>query len=113
VTRRVNIRDQWQAVYTAGIVLPQPVSSNRYWHRSLNPKKLIEVAFSRLQRNMTMAGTIKVRVVVVCVHFCWVYVSIFLLGVCVHFCWVYVSSFLLGVCVFIFVGCMCLHFCWV
>lgn len=31
----------------------------RYWHRSLNPKKLIEVQFSYLQRNMTMQRTIK------------------------------------------------------
>ena len=30
-----------------------------YWHRSLNPKKLIDVKFSYLQRNMTMQRTIK------------------------------------------------------
>ena len=30
-------------VYTAGVVLPRPVSECRYYHRSLNPKKLIEV----------------------------------------------------------------------
>ncbi|KAK2151268.1 hypothetical protein LSH36_369g03008 [Paralvinella palmiformis] len=30
-----------------------------YWHRSLNPKKLIEVKFSHLSRNMTMQRTIK------------------------------------------------------
>ena len=33
-----------QAAYTAGVVLPKPVSKCRYWHRSLNPKKLIEVS---------------------------------------------------------------------
>ena len=43
VTRRVNVTDVWQAVYTAGVVLPRPVGRCRYWHRSLNPKKLIEV----------------------------------------------------------------------
>jgi glycylpeptide N-tetradecanoyltransferase len=43
ITRRVNLTDKWQAVYTAGIVLPRPVAKCRYWHRSLNPKKLIEV----------------------------------------------------------------------
>ena len=32
---------------------------NRYWHRSLNPKKLIEVKFSHLARNMTMQRTLK------------------------------------------------------
>lgn len=31
----------------------------RYWHRSLNPKKLIDVKFSHLSSKMTMARTIK------------------------------------------------------
>lgn len=31
----------------------------RYWHRSLNPRKLIEVKFSHLSRNMTMQRTMK------------------------------------------------------
>ena len=31
----------------------------RYWHRSLNPKKLIEVKFSHLSRNMTMQRHVK------------------------------------------------------
>jgi Myristoyl-CoA:protein N-myristoyltransferase, N-terminal domain len=43
ITRRVNLTGIFQAVYTAGVVLPKPVSVCRYWHRSLNPKKLIEV----------------------------------------------------------------------
>jgi hypothetical protein len=30
-----------------------------YWHRALNPKKLIEVGFSHLGARMTMARTIK------------------------------------------------------
>lgn len=59
ITRRVNKEDIWQAVYTAGVVLPRPVSECRYWHRSLNPKKLIEVGFSHLGQRMTMARTIK------------------------------------------------------
>mmetsp|Transcript_19906 Transcript_19906/g.48738 ORF Transcript_19906/g.48738 Transcript_19906/m.48738 type:complete len:409 (+) Transcript_19906:210-1436(+) len=59
ITRRVNMTNVWQAVYTAGVVLPRPVSRNRYWHRSLNPKKLIGIGFSRLQPLMTMARTIK------------------------------------------------------
>jgi len=54
VTRRVNLKDIWQAAYTAGVVLPKPVTSCRYWHRSLDPKKLIEVGFSRLPPRMTM-----------------------------------------------------------
>lgn len=59
ITRRVNLEDIWQASYTAGALLPRPVTSSRYYHRSLNPKKLIEVGFSRLQPRMTMARTIK------------------------------------------------------
>lgn len=59
VTRRVNLCDVWQAVYTAGVVLPMPVAQCRYFHRSLNPKKLIEVGFSPLPPKMTLAQTIK------------------------------------------------------
>lgn len=59
ITRRVNLTGVFQAVYTAGVIIPTPVSKCRYWHRSLNPKKLIEVSFSHLQRNMTMQRTIK------------------------------------------------------
>ncbi|CAM9208534.1 unnamed protein product [Chrysoparadoxa australica] len=59
ITRRVNCNNIWQAVYTAGVVLPKPVASCRYHHRSLNPKKLIDVGFSRLSNRMTMARTIK------------------------------------------------------
>ncbi|XP_030755025.1 glycylpeptide N-tetradecanoyltransferase 1 [Sitophilus oryzae] len=59
ITRRVHLAGLFQAVYTAGIVLPKPVSTCTYWHRSLNPKKLIEVKFSHLSRNMTMQRTLK------------------------------------------------------
>ena len=59
ITRRVNLVGIFQAVYTAGVVLPRPVSSCRYWHRNLNPKKLIEVKFSHLGKNMTMQRTLK------------------------------------------------------
>jgi glycylpeptide N-tetradecanoyltransferase len=59
ITRRVNLQDIWQAVYTAGALLPRPVTASRYYHRSLNPKKLIEVGFSRIGPRMTLARTIK------------------------------------------------------
>eukprot|EP00245_Coleochaete_scutata_P016661 TRINITY_DN7866_c0_g2_i2.p1 TRINITY_DN7866_c0_g2~~TRINITY_DN7866_c0_g2_i2.p1 ORF type:complete len:438 (-),score=78.22 TRINITY_DN7866_c0_g2_i2:328-1641(-) len=59
VTRRVHLENIWQAAYTAGVVLPTPVATCRYWHRSLNPKKLIDVGFSRLAPRMTMSRTIK------------------------------------------------------
>lgn len=59
ITRRVNLGNVWQAVYTAGVVIPRPVARNRYYHRSLDPKKLIEIGFSRLRHRMTLSRTIK------------------------------------------------------
>ncbi|KAL7559851.1 hypothetical protein ACA910_017455 [Epithemia clementina (nom. ined.)] len=63
ITRRANVRGIFQAVYTAGTVLPVPVATARYYHRSLHPKKLVHVGFSRLPvRNnarMTLARMIK------------------------------------------------------
>lgn len=43
VTRRVNLENRWQAVYTAGVVLPKPVARCQYFHRTINAKKLFEV----------------------------------------------------------------------
>ncbi|KAH7306666.1 hypothetical protein KP509_22G024100 [Ceratopteris richardii] len=59
VTRRVHLKNVWQAVYTAGIMLPTPIATCHYWHRPLNPKKLIRVGFSELGLGMTMNQTIK------------------------------------------------------
>ena len=44
----MNKCDIWHALYTAGIVLPAPVSTCRYTHRPLNWKKLYEVDFTGL-----------------------------------------------------------------
>jgi len=41
ITRRVNLLSVWQAVYTAGVNIPTPIGAARYWHRNLNPQKLI------------------------------------------------------------------------
>ncbi|XP_073302548.1 glycylpeptide N-tetradecanoyltransferase 1-like [Primulina huaijiensis] len=59
VTRRIHLENIWQAAYTAGVVLPTPITTCQYWHRSLNPKKLIDVGFSRLGARMTMSRTMK------------------------------------------------------
>ncbi|SAM06982.1 hypothetical protein [Absidia glauca] len=59
ITRRSHIHGIFQAVYTAGAVLPKPVSTCQYFHRSLNPKKLVECGFSRIPRNWTLARMIK------------------------------------------------------
>eukprot|EP01065_Artemidia_motanka_P029208 TRINITY_DN3528_c3_g1_i1.p1 TRINITY_DN3528_c3_g1~~TRINITY_DN3528_c3_g1_i1.p1 ORF type:complete len:484 (+),score=200.53 TRINITY_DN3528_c3_g1_i1:67-1452(+) len=50
VTRRVNLEGVWQAVYTAGVVLPTPIGRCQYWHRSLNPQKLVQIKFSSIPR---------------------------------------------------------------
>ncbi|XP_022885051.1 glycylpeptide N-tetradecanoyltransferase 1-like [Olea europaea var. sylvestris] len=59
VTRRVQLENIWQAAYTAGVVRPTPIATCQYWHRSLNPKKLIDVGFSRISGRMTKNRTIK------------------------------------------------------
>jgi len=59
ITRRVNLCNIWQAAYTAGVYIPRPITTCRYYHRSLNPKKLVEIGFSRLAPRMTLARTLK------------------------------------------------------
>ena len=59
ITRRVNLRGVWQAAYTAGVVLPKPIGTARYWHRSLNIKKLVEIGFTHLHPRTTMSRSIK------------------------------------------------------
>lgn len=48
ITRRCYLKETWQAIYTAGIVLPTPVSTTRYYHRSIEWQKLNDVGFSPL-----------------------------------------------------------------
>ncbi|PPQ71418.1 hypothetical protein CVT24_012236 [Panaeolus cyanescens] len=59
VTRRVNLKGIFQAIYTAGVVIPTPVTICRYYHRSLNVPKLIDTHFSYVPRNMTLARLIR------------------------------------------------------
>ncbi|OAA60584.1 peptide n-myristoyl transferase [Niveomyces insectorum RCEF 264] len=51
ITRLCNAKGVWQALYTAGVVLPKPVSTSRYYHRSLDWQKLYDVGFSPLPAN--------------------------------------------------------------
>lgn len=60
ITRRVNVEGIFQAVYTAGVLLPKPIAICRYWHRSLNPKKLVDVQFSALHQRMTLQRMIRI-----------------------------------------------------
>lgn len=59
VTRRCNLEGIWQAAYTAGIVIPKPIGRCQYYHRSLNPKKLVEIGFTHIGPRTTMSRTIK------------------------------------------------------
>ncbi|KAI9258161.1 acyl-CoA N-acyltransferase [Phascolomyces articulosus] len=59
ITRRTHLEGLFQAVYTSGSVLPKPVATCRYYHRSLNPKKLVECNFSRIPQKWTLARMIK------------------------------------------------------
>lgn len=61
ITRRVNEKNIWQAVYTAGITIPTPCSNATYWHRGLNPKKLVEVGFSSLPPGTPMSRYLKLQ----------------------------------------------------
>jgi glycylpeptide N-tetradecanoyltransferase len=61
ITRRVNLTGVWQATFTAGVVIPKPVATCRYYHRSINPKKLVDVGFSNLNARTTMARMIKLH----------------------------------------------------
>lgn len=55
VTRRTHLRGIFQAIYTAGVFLPTPVSRCQYYHRNLNPPKLVKLGFSAVPRNSTVA----------------------------------------------------------
>lgn len=55
VTRRTHLRGIFQAIYTAGAFLPTPVTRCQYYHRNLNPPKLVKLGFSAVPRNSTVA----------------------------------------------------------
>ncbi|KAM9837939.1 glycylpeptide N-tetradecanoyltransferase 1-like [Aulostomus maculatus] len=59
LTRRVNQQGLYQAVYVAGVVLPSPLSTCRYWHRPLNPRKLIEIRHPGMRGDMPPQRAVK------------------------------------------------------
>ena len=61
ITRRVNIVGIFQAVYTVGEVIPKPFSTAKFWHRSLNVKKLVEINFASLHGHMTLQRMIRIN----------------------------------------------------
>ncbi|KAJ3796951.1 N-myristoyl transferase [Lentinula aff. detonsa] len=61
VTRQIHLQGIFQAIYTAGVVVPTPVSTTQYQHRNLNVTKLIDIQFSFVPRNMTLARMIRLN----------------------------------------------------
>ncbi|GAA5888023.1 hypothetical protein JCM16303_000183 [Sporobolomyces ruberrimus] len=55
VTRRTHLKGIFQAIYTSGTILPTPFTRCQYYHRSLNPAKLVKLGFSAVPRNSTIA----------------------------------------------------------
>jgi glycylpeptide N-tetradecanoyltransferase len=53
ITRRCYVEGVFQALYTGGILLPTPVATCRYYHRSLDWQKLYETGFSPLPPGST------------------------------------------------------------
>ncbi|KAL9080875.1 MAG: hypothetical protein Q9157_000479 [Trypethelium eluteriae] len=53
ITRRTHLSGIYQAVYTAGTLIPTPVATCRYFHRSLDWQKLYDVEFSPLPPGST------------------------------------------------------------
>lgn len=51
VTRQCHLQGVWQAIYTAGVLLPKPITTARYFHRCLDWPKLNEVGFSGMPPN--------------------------------------------------------------
>lgn len=60
ITRRVNLQNIWQAVYTAGSLLPKPISVTNYYHRNLNLQKLLDVKFTYLNPKLNLARAKKI-----------------------------------------------------
>ncbi|KAJ7063841.1 acyl-CoA N-acyltransferase [Mycena amicta] len=55
VTRQINLKGIFQAIYTAATVIPTPISVCRYYHRTLNTRKLVDVGFTYVPRSSTVA----------------------------------------------------------
>lgn len=53
ITRRCYLNGIYQALYTAGTLLPCPVSTCRYYHRALDWEHLYKMGFSHLPRGST------------------------------------------------------------
>ncbi|KAF2664982.1 N-myristoyl transferase [Microthyrium microscopicum] len=53
ITRRFYVTGIYQAIYTAGVVVPSPLSTCQYFHRTLDFDKLYDVGFAHLPPNVS------------------------------------------------------------
>ncbi|KAE9405804.1 N-myristoyl transferase [Gymnopus androsaceus JB14] len=61
VSRQIHLKGIFQAIYTAAVVIPTPISTAQYQHRNLNVAKLVDIHFSWVPRNMTLARMIRLN----------------------------------------------------
>ncbi|CAL8096362.1 unnamed protein product [Calicophoron daubneyi] len=59
LTRRAHWQGLSQAVYTSVAFLPKPVTTCRYWHRPLNPRKLLECGFMERSPEVSLERLVK------------------------------------------------------
>lgn len=52
ITRRNNLMEIWQAVYTLGNAIMKPICETQYYHRWLNPQKIIHTGFGHKKNLM-------------------------------------------------------------
>lgn len=58
VTRVSHLNGIFQGLYSAGVIIPKPIATCRYFHRSLDWEKLYDVGFSPLPPDSTKARQI-------------------------------------------------------
>lgn len=52
VTRQCHLTGVFQAIYTGGIVIPTPMSCARYYHRTIQADKLLDIGFAAVPEGM-------------------------------------------------------------
>lgn len=59
VTRQCHLLGIFQAIYTGGIVIPTPIACARYYHRTINAQKLLDIGFSGLRPGQSREAYIR------------------------------------------------------
>ena len=59
LTRRVNLRNIWQGVYSTFAYLPKPFSKCEFYYRSINLKKLLDVKYTYLPEKQNLSRALK------------------------------------------------------